>query len=95
MTLLEIILKNRTNGVRVKELPPSDLEEAEVLVAWVKGDVGTPEACKALGRTRTSIYGKAGAALRKLSRMRYITITWNEQPEKGRATATEDDGDHT
>jgi hypothetical protein len=78
LTLLEKVLAARKKEFPNEKLSKEFIEEAEVLIAWLNGEVDTNEAAKALGINHTSaVPQKTGTILRILRQGGYITITWN------------------
>jgi len=81
-------LLQKIKDKRAKEHPSGDLsqellEEYEVLLAWVEGDVDSAEAASALNVSTGQLHQKAGTAMRNLRRSGYITVTWNPpEPEE-------------
>jgi hypothetical protein len=81
-TLLQKLLDRRGTPAPNSKLSREMIEDGEVLVAWVKGEVDSAEVLAVLDIKSTGqIHQRAGTTLRNLARGGYISITWN-QPEK-------------
>lgn len=82
-TLLEKIMEARIKRSPIQSLSPEAMEEGEVLIAWVCGDIDTAEATKVLGvKSNSQIYQRAGTAMRNLAREGHISIIWNAVPKE-------------